>query len=345
MSQILHTNERLKYSVPERDSPSTISRLAAIRPVSNVVEQEQGMHQIHGIEKESLLDTFEESRIYHCYSEHPADLPLPYLNPTEHSIILPELDFELLEETEQNSSKVDTMGDSEAAVRQLAHLNELLHMLDPKELSQSSSLVFHVQNLLNSFSISNGVDNACQDQDSRLGFLHTEAEDHGLNISELSRSYSLDLSEADSEADSVTDLCLETFLTQQTSRKLEVPHGGTEDHIEPELSRSHSIDISSESDADSMTVLLHETANKLESPYPAGPESSLSCDDNFDEDMCTLFELYTEQSEYREQTEPFKRAEPQPFPLHIPYVHDFVSELPASGCKSIEPPDDPPSYQ
>jgi hypothetical protein len=68
---------------------------------------------------------------------------------------------------------------------------------------------------------------------------------------------------------------------------------------------------------------------------------------NFDEEVCTIFELYTEQPEHASQTEPFNRAESQPFFLRISYVHDLVPEVLDSTTEtrtSIKPADDPPSY-
>jgi hypothetical protein len=158
LSQTLRINEHLEYSAPERDfSFETISIHAAVRSVPNIVPEEQGMHQIHATKQGIPLDSFWESRIYHCYSEHQADLP-PILNLTEHSMSSAGFEFESLEVKEHNPSTIDTMGDIEAAVRELNYLNKLFHILDPEELSQSSSLVSQVQDLLNSFNFSGDVE-------------------------------------------------------------------------------------------------------------------------------------------------------------------------------------------
>jgi hypothetical protein len=210
LSQTLRINEHLEYFAPERDSLfETISTHAAIHSIPNIVAEEQGMHQIHAIKQDIPLDSFEESRIYHCYSEHQADLLSSTLNVSEHSISSAGLEFEFLEVKEHNPSTIDTMGDIEAAVRELNYLNKLFYILDPEELSQSSSLVSQVQDFLNSFNFSEDAeDRRCEDQVSELEFPHTEAEDHSereLNISELSRSHSFDFS-SESGADSITDL-------------------------------------------------------------------------------------------------------------------------------------------
>ncbi|KAJ7823886.1 hypothetical protein B0H14DRAFT_2597636 [Mycena olivaceomarginata] len=75
-------------------------------------------------------------------------------------------------------------------------------------------------------------------------------------------------------------------------------------------------------------------------------DSSSSTHPNFDEDLCTIIDFYTKQTEYPSQTESFKRAESQPFSLRTSYVHDFVLELLQSCIEShvhaqIEPTDDP----
>jgi hypothetical protein len=59
-------------SAPElRDSSfETISIHAVVRSVPNIVAEEQGMHQLQATKQGMPLDSFEESRVYHCYSEH-----------------------------------------------------------------------------------------------------------------------------------------------------------------------------------------------------------------------------------------------------------------------------------
>jgi hypothetical protein len=159
------------------------------------------------------------------------------------------------------------MGDIEAAVRELSYLNKLLHILDPEELSQSSSLVSQVQDLLNSFNFSRDIDDGrCEDQGSELEFPHT-AEDHSereLNISELSRSHSFDFS-SESDVDSITDLYLETLLTQETSNELEYTMSPTEKEFEFRKIMEHilsAIDTVGDTDAavqelDRVNELLH----------------------------------------------------------------------------------------
>ncbi|KAJ6553228.1 hypothetical protein B0H19DRAFT_1072703 [Mycena capillaripes] len=63
-----------------------------------------------------------------------------------------------------------------APVQELKHINELLYPLDPEELSRSSSLVSHVQELPNSFNISDEVDDEhrVEDQVSKLKVTRTE---------------------------------------------------------------------------------------------------------------------------------------------------------------------------
>ncbi|KAJ7303478.1 hypothetical protein DFH08DRAFT_825934 [Mycena albidolilacea] len=62
-----------------------------------------------------------------------------------------------IEETQPESklledpSTIDTVHDLEAAIRDLNQLIELMNIMDPEELSQSSSLISHIQGLPNSF--------------------------------------------------------------------------------------------------------------------------------------------------------------------------------------------------
>ncbi|KAJ7601790.1 hypothetical protein DFH06DRAFT_1352076 [Mycena polygramma] len=112
-----------------------------------------------------------------------------------------------------------------------------------------------------------------------------------------------------------------------------------------------------DSEPDSITDLFLEILSSEETPEQVDftrlvptreYDSSAFYNTSFDEDMRTIFELYTEQPEQPSQTEPFKRAEYQPFFLRTSDVHDYVSETLGSRAKSlatIEPTDDPPSYE
>jgi hypothetical protein len=86
---------------------------------------------------------------------------------------------------------------------------------------------------------------------------------------------------------------------------------------------------------------------------PANPTLTRECDSsssshaNFDKEVCTVFELYTEQPEHASQTEPSTELSPQPFFLRTSYIHDLIPEvldLTTETRTSIEPTDDPPSY-
>ncbi|KAJ7016980.1 hypothetical protein C8F04DRAFT_1244560 [Mycena alexandri] len=98
-------------------------------------------------------------------------------------------------------------------------------------------------------------------------------------------------------------------------------------------------------------VLREETARdfdpNLRAP-PSDPDSSSTSHESYDEDRCTIFELYTEQFEPPSPTEPSIRAEQQPFSLHTSNIVDFVPEHTESGDDYpvyVEQKDDPPSYQ
>ncbi|KAJ7812921.1 hypothetical protein B0H14DRAFT_2605428 [Mycena olivaceomarginata] len=77
-------------------------------------------------------------------------------------------------------------------------------------------------------------------------------------------------------------------------------------------------------------------------------DPSVCAHENFDEDLCTICELYTEQPEYLSPTEPSKRAKSQPFFWRTSCAQDFVPELLDTRTEShapIGPTDVPPSYQ
>ncbi|KAJ6557552.1 hypothetical protein B0H19DRAFT_1148076 [Mycena capillaripes] len=131
---------------------------------------------------------------------------------------------------------------------------------------------------------------------------------YNAEFSELSSHSTFIHSTSDSEPASITDMFIELILSQETSQGID------SDIIAPTSER----DLSPSTHA------------------------------NFDEDLCTIFELYPEQHEYLSRAEPSKRAESQPFFLRTSYVHDFVPKLLISRTESeafIEPTDDPPSYQ
>ncbi|KAJ6629776.1 hypothetical protein B0H10DRAFT_2184132 [Mycena sp. CBHHK59/15] len=137
-----------------------------------------------------------------------------------------------------------------------------------------------------------------------------------------------------SEPESTTDLILELFYIEQNSPESRAASTDDEcdlDFIyEPyfnaefsELS-SHLLFIRFISDSEPVSVtdmyieliLSQETSRNVDSETIASAnerDSSTYTHANFDEDLCTIFELYTEQSEYPSRAEPSKRAESQPF--------------------------------
>ncbi|KAJ7882760.1 hypothetical protein B0H14DRAFT_2565154 [Mycena olivaceomarginata] len=232
----------------------------------------EGARPIHAAEQKMVLDCFEESRIY---SEHQANVVPLAVNSSDHAIPAAQPESKFL----ADPSTIDTVHDLEAAVRDLNQLIELMNIMDPEELSQSSSLISHVQGLPNSFNFPEDIgDVHYEDQVPKP---EHPAED---GQPELSFSHPFDFCPG-SGADSVTGLYLGSFLGEGIS------YG-----------------------CDSATP-----------KHPTDPNSGSTYNDNFDEDMCTLFDLYTEHSEY-----PELRAKPKQL---------------ASSFKRAEAHDDPPSYQ
>jgi hypothetical protein len=124
------------------------------------------------------------------------------------------------------------------------------------------------------------------------------------------------------------------------------------DFTSPELSFPSLSATSNDSESDSITELfLEEIFAEEQSIEPATAandqndfKSLITVPDNSDEDLCTIFELYTEISEQQSQTEYFKHAESPNFFLHTSCVDEFLPESFQSQQKSFTPPDDPPSY-
>ncbi|KAJ6622390.1 hypothetical protein B0H10DRAFT_2187537 [Mycena sp. CBHHK59/15] len=193
--------------------------------------------------------------------------------------------------------------------------------------------------------------------DFKLYFTHDMAE-----LSSIPHSTHLS---APSEPESTTHLFIELFYTEQkfpeprdassdNERNLDLIHELYFDADTPELSQHFTfIHSTSDSEPASITdmfiesILSQEPSQAIDCEIIASANehnSSSSTHANFDKDLCTIIELYTE------QTESFKRAESQPFSLRTSYAHDFVPELLVSRTKShahtrIERTDDPPSYQ
>ncbi|KAJ6543287.1 hypothetical protein DFH09DRAFT_42192 [Mycena vulgaris] len=174
-----------------------------------------------------------------------------------------------------------------------------------------------------------------------------------------------------SESESTTDLFLELFYTEQNSPELGSAFADDkrdldliyEPYFNAEFSElsSHLPFTCSISDSEPASItdtfieliLSQETSRRVDSETIASAserDSSTHTHANFNEDLCTIFELYTDQHEYSIRAEPSKRAESQPFSLRTSYVHDFVPELLQSCTEShaharIEPTDNLPSYQ
>ncbi|KAJ6543714.1 hypothetical protein DFH09DRAFT_1088578 [Mycena vulgaris] len=188
---------------------------------------------------------------------------------------------------------------------------------------------------------------------------------------ELSYIPSFDHFSQHSEPEPFTDPFLESFSTEQKCSEPSTAHTSDEQDTEfiydlyfrahrPKLSHQFTfIPSTSDSEPASITdtfielILSQETSRRVDSETKASTrarDSSFSTHANFDEDLCTSFEVYTEQHEHSSQAEPSKRAESQPFSLRTSYVHDFVPELLQSRTEShaharIKPTDNPPSYQ
>ncbi|KAJ6572974.1 hypothetical protein B0H10DRAFT_1964262 [Mycena sp. CBHHK59/15] len=228
---------------------------------------------------------------------------------------------------------------------------------EPNSITELFLNSFHIEQ--NSSELSAAFINHEQDAqvDFKLYFTHDMAE-----LSSIPHSTH---SSAPSEPESTTHLFIELFYTEQkfpeprdassdNERNLDLIHELYFDADTPELSQ-HFTFIHSTSDSEPASI----TDMFIESILSQEPSQAIDCEiiasanehnsrssthANFDKDLCTIIELYTE------QTESFKRAESQPFSLRTSYAHDFVPELLVSRTKShahtrIERTDDPPSYQ